>query len=219
MPKVSEEYLMEKRKAILDCARDLIKEMPLYTITMRDLINRLGFSQGVIYRYYKSTDEIFVDLMNREIEDIEVMKYLDEILEKKLSFEESIHQMFECFAHYVYKVQNAIGGKLYYEIQVGYMFDYEKQQRLLSQMIYKKNLERIQEKLTLYIVAKIEKEGFVLKYPMTEFVEYICATIDGICNDHAVWLEMGKTKGKEIIKAQFRMLADYCLLCVGERKN
>ena len=38
MPKVSEEYLMEKRKSILDCARDLIKEMRLYTITMRDFI-------------------------------------------------------------------------------------------------------------------------------------------------------------------------------------
>lgn len=217
MPKVSEEYFVEKRNAILDCAKLLLKEMPLYSITMRDLIKRLGFSQGVIYRYYKSVDEIFVDLMNREIADIKVQELFDETIAKNISFKECIYQLFEHFSDYVYQVQNAVGGKFYYEIQVAYMFDYEKQKKLLPQMIYKKNLEMIQEKMVAYIVTKIDEGAFTLKYPMKSFVEYICSGIDGICDGNAVRMEMGQVVNDTGIKEQFRMLAEYCVSCIEEK--
>lgn len=214
MPKVTEEYFVEKRNAILDCARILVKEMPLYSITMRDLIKHLGFSQGVIYRYYKSIDEIFVDLMNREIADIKVEEHFDEILEKNLSFKECIFQLFEHFGSYVYQVQSAVGGKFYYEIQAAYMFDYEKQKELLPKMIYKNNLDMIQGKMVSYIIAKIEKGDIVLKYSIDSFVEYICAAIDGICDGNAVRMEFEQVTDDTRIKEQFRMLAGYCISCI-----
>ena len=49
MPKVTEEYLKEKRKYILECTGEILKEKPLYTVTMRDIIKKAGFSQGIIY--------------------------------------------------------------------------------------------------------------------------------------------------------------------------
>lgn len=217
MPKVSEEYFVEKRNAILDCAMLLVKEMPLYAITMRNLIKRLGFSQGVIYRYYKSVDEIFIDLMNREIADIEIWEDFDKTLAENISFKKCIVRLFEDFANYVYQVQSVVGGKFYYEIQSAYMFDNEKQKTLLTKLIYKKNLEMIQEKMVTYIVTKIDEGTFRLKYPMESFIEYICSGIDGICDGNAVRMEMGQVADDTRIKEQFRMLAEYCVSCIEEK--
>ena len=81
MPKVTQEYIEEKKNSIMDCTKKLIKDIPLYQLTMRDIIKQIGFSQGLIYRYYEGLDEIFVDLMNRETRDVELVGHIDSILE------------------------------------------------------------------------------------------------------------------------------------------
>ena len=68
MPKVSEEYIEERRKFIMQCASNIYEEKPLYKITMRDIIKETGFSQGNVYRYFKSVLEIFIALANQKQE-------------------------------------------------------------------------------------------------------------------------------------------------------
>ncbi len=213
MPRVSEEYINKKRNEILDCAQELIKEMPLYSITMRDMIKRLSYSQGAIYRYYKSVDEVFADLMNREIADIGVLEEFNKTIDMQLSFEEGLYRLFELFGKYVYEVQRKVGGKFYYEIQVAYMFDYEKQQKLFERLEFKKTLMQIQEKLVQYIIENVKKENRQMKYPLENFIEYVCATIDGICNAQAVLMENKGQDTKKDILEKFKMLAEYCQLC------
>lgn len=52
MPKVTTKYLTDRKDFILECTNEVLKEKPLYQITMRDIIKKAGFSQGAIYRYY-----------------------------------------------------------------------------------------------------------------------------------------------------------------------
>lgn len=46
-------------KIITDSAYSLCLEKTMSTITMQDIIDKTGFSQGGIYRFYNDIDEIF----------------------------------------------------------------------------------------------------------------------------------------------------------------
>ena len=53
MPKVSEEYIINKKKRIIDAAYALCLKKTVSTVTMQDIIDETGLSQGGIYRFYK----------------------------------------------------------------------------------------------------------------------------------------------------------------------
>lgn len=58
MPKVDESYYEERKHYIIDCAYRVLRKKSLEEMNMRDVIRETGFSQGTIYNYYKSIDEI-----------------------------------------------------------------------------------------------------------------------------------------------------------------
>ena len=45
-PKVSKEYIANKKKKIIEAAYQLCLEKTVSTVTMQDIINRIGLSQG-----------------------------------------------------------------------------------------------------------------------------------------------------------------------------
>ena len=63
MPKVSDEYIANKRKEIVDAAFRVCTKKPINSVEMKDIIEEAGFSHGVIYRYYKDLDEVLTDLV------------------------------------------------------------------------------------------------------------------------------------------------------------
>ena len=63
MPKVSEEYIQNKKATIIRAAYDLCIQKTISTVTMQDIIDATGFSQGGIYRFYRDIDEIFKDML------------------------------------------------------------------------------------------------------------------------------------------------------------
>lgn len=63
MPKVTEEYIQNKKKKIIDAAYALCLKQTVSTVTMQDIINETGLSQGGIYRFFKDIDEIFSNMI------------------------------------------------------------------------------------------------------------------------------------------------------------
>ena len=63
MPKVTEEYITNKKKEIVDAAYQVCLEKPITDIVLQDITDKTGFSHGVIYRYYKDIDEVLHDLV------------------------------------------------------------------------------------------------------------------------------------------------------------
>jgi len=59
MPRVSEEYIANKRRAIIDAAHNICLRKPVGMVTMTDIINETGMAQGGIYRYFEDIDDIF----------------------------------------------------------------------------------------------------------------------------------------------------------------
>lgn len=83
MPKVTEEYIADKKKKITDAAYELCLQKTVSTVTMQDIIDRTGFSQGGIYRFYKDIDEIFADMIRQMRAKVSIKGKIDEILEQK----------------------------------------------------------------------------------------------------------------------------------------
>lgn len=204
MPKVSHEYTEEKKKIIMDCALQLMQEIPLYQITMRDIIKKVGCSQGSIYRYYKGVDEIYVNLMNREIEDIDIKNEIDRCLRGGRDEKDTLKQAIELLGAYILKVQERVGGKFYFEILANYAFDQKKQIELLPTLVFKQNLEYIRSKIAKYVSDNIERGVFRLAIPFELFITYIGDTIDGISNHAAI---SGRDHVEEIMQL-YSLLSD-----------
>ena len=65
MPKVTEEYMENKRKMIVDAAYQVCLRKPVEMVTISDVISETGMSQGAIYRYYNGLDEILADMVTK----------------------------------------------------------------------------------------------------------------------------------------------------------
>ncbi len=79
MPKVSQEYIANKKSMIINAAYELCLEKTVSTVTMQDIINRTGLSQGGIYRFYRDIDEIFSDMLMAMRSKISIKEKTDEI--------------------------------------------------------------------------------------------------------------------------------------------
>ena len=65
MARVSEEYYRLRKAEIVEAAMKVCGKKTVSSITMQDIIDATGFSQGAIYRYYTNIDEILADLLSR----------------------------------------------------------------------------------------------------------------------------------------------------------
>lgn len=85
MAKVTQEYYEAKRAAIVDAALEVCKRKTVSSVTMQDIINETGFSQGAIYRYYKNIDQILTDLLSRIVtEQHGTFERLNSVLSRRL---------------------------------------------------------------------------------------------------------------------------------------
>lgn len=211
MPKVTVQYIEEKKNIIMDCTRELMKEVPLYRITMSDIIKKVGCSQGMIYRYYQGVDEIYVNLMNRETKDIPFRDKIDEILEKEENYSIKIEQLFQELGNYILDVQDRIGGKFYYELQVTYAFDKKKQRDLLPTVLFKQNLLYFQEKVVEFLLAGREDGIFRAETSIQTIVLYAGSVIDGIGNFAALREEIDAKNKRDEVLSMFQILSNQVL--------
>ena len=98
MPKVSEEYFEKKKKAIVDAAYRVCLRKPVEMITMMDVIEETGLSQGGIYRFYKDLDEILCDVIAGMRTDFNIIDDIEKVFEDNNSFSKSVHKVFDILA-------------------------------------------------------------------------------------------------------------------------
>lgn len=103
MPKVTEEYIINKKKMITDAAYELCLQKTVSTVTMQDIIDRTGLSQGGIYRFYKDIDDILSDMIRHMRERVSIKGKIDEILSQKdlLPPSEITNRLFEMLAEFM----------------------------------------------------------------------------------------------------------------------
>lgn len=84
MSRVSKEYYEIKKASIIDAALEVCKRKTVSSVTMQDIIDEAGISQGGIYRYYKNIDEVLTDLLSRiRVEQYESIDRLNAVFDQK----------------------------------------------------------------------------------------------------------------------------------------
>lgn len=186
MPKVTDKYLTDKRNLILECTNEILKEKPLYLITMRDIIKRAGFSQGAIYRYYANLDEIYVDLINNSTTCNLLEQKIDTLLSSEQSEKAVLSECIIAMGEYINELLKSVGGKTCYELLVSYAYDTEKRNTVFPKLKFKQSLEYAQNKISEYVMHNIQAGVFHPTIPVDSIIMFTCVSIDGISQSAAI---------------------------------
>jgi AcrR family transcriptional regulator len=68
MPKVSVAYKEERRNQLLDSALFCFAQKGFEATTIDDIVKQAGVSKGAVYHYFKSKDEIYLELIETGVE-------------------------------------------------------------------------------------------------------------------------------------------------------
>ena len=81
MPKVKQEHFDQRANQIVDGALRVCKTKPAHAVTLRDIVKECGISQGGMYSYFTSIDEIFVEILNRAYGEFQIGEVASEIFD------------------------------------------------------------------------------------------------------------------------------------------
>ncbi|MDR1237051.1 MAG: TetR/AcrR family transcriptional regulator [Propionibacteriaceae bacterium] len=183
MPKVKDEYFVGKRDFILNCTGEMLKEKPLYLISMRDIIKKAGFSQGVIYRYYANLDEVYVDFINKHTTASSLEQKIDALLNSE---QEEIRILEACFiamGEYIAELLKSVVGETFFELLVLYSSDFKKRTAIFPKLKFKQSLEYAQNKIVEYAMSNMDKGVFRSQIPVHSVIQFVSIFIDGIAQN------------------------------------
>lgn len=181
MPKVTEEYIQNKKKMIVDVAYSLCLEKTVSTVTMQDIINRTGLSQGGIYRFYKDIDDIFRDMLIDIRNRIPIKKNVDEIFEhiEEKKDKEITYEIFDMLATFMEEELMGI-EKIDFELSILAMNSPHRVEKILSDLPSIGNKEYIMKRTMEHFGKKMAQGKFTARVSGEELSSYITSTYSGI---------------------------------------
>lgn len=182
MPKVSQEYLDNKRNAIVSAALKVCKSKPLYQITMKDIIRESGVSQGGIYRYFKSIDEILVEVINRSSSNIDNKKRINSIVETGKTPAETAKNLFAFLANYMNDNAAAL-GKFQFELTELVAYEPHRLNSISAQNRHADCVQYLINQLFTVIRNGVSSGAFSPVLPLDDIFGFISTSIDGIVLD------------------------------------
>ena len=185
MPKVSQEYMKNKKESILQAAFTVCKTKPLYEVTMKDIIRECGISQGGIYRYYSDVDEILVEVMDRCNPNADYRQKINSIIENSQTSVEAIEGLLSYFGNYMQENVGTV-GKMLFELAV-LMANHPDRGRKIQAKIK-------DGRSSLYFIQRIYqviRDGISSGYfhpvlPEDDILSFISIAIDGIAVNEAL---------------------------------
>ncbi len=82
---------MDKKKKIIEKARELISKKGYYETTVKEIAMKAGVAQGTPYLYFKNKEEIFIEIILMLLQDIDDI--LAESIEREGNFWTKIEHM------------------------------------------------------------------------------------------------------------------------------
>ena len=221
MPKVTEEYIINKKKKIVNAAYALCIKKTVSTVTMQDIINETGLSQGGIYRFYKDIDEILGDMGMELREKKSIKGKIDEILLKKeeLTPSEVTDALFDMLAEFMEAELMGI-EKIDFELSVLAMNDPKRVDKIIKNMPGVGNMEYLTICTTEYFMEETKSGKIHPRVSVEELLSFISAAYSGI-REMCIVNNCYKHKGNPLTewyqpKIQLRLLAKTVNYLIGE---
>lgn len=181
MPKVSEEYIQNKKNMIVRTAYDLCLQKTVSTVTMQDIIDATGLSQGGIYRFYKDIDEIFKDMLLDNRLRVSIRPQIDEIFENADSedIKTVMHKAFELLADFMTKELMGI-VKINFELSVLSMNAPSRVEKILGETEGTGSFEYFFMNVSKFLTGKIKSGAVRPKVSIEELLTYLTTAYNGI---------------------------------------
>ncbi len=181
MPKVTEEYIKNKKQMIVKVAYKLCLQKTVSTVTMQDIINATGLSQGGVYRFYKDIDEIFKDMLTENRRRVNIKSQIDEIFStaKEDGARVIIHRIFELLGDFMTKELMGI-VKINFELSVLAMNAPERVEKILGNQKEVGNFEYIFLRTTQYFRGEVAQGRMKLRVSEEQLLSYIASSYNGI---------------------------------------
>ena len=221
MPKVTEEYIQNKKKKIIDAAYKVCLKKTVSTVTMQDVINETGLSQGGIYRFYKDMDEILSDMLLYLREKENIRENIDRILEQanELPPKEVTNQIFEMLADFMTRELTGI-EKIDFELSVLAMNHPERVDKILKNIPNIGNMEYLTRRTMEYLVEQVKAGRIRPRVEVEELLAFISSAYTGI-QTICIVNNCYKHEGNPLAKyyqpdMQFQTLAKTVNFLIGE---
>lgn len=181
MPKVTEEYIQNKKQKIIDSAYRLCQQKTISTVTMQDIIDSTGLSQGGIYRFYKDIDEIFQDMLRDNRQKVNIMAQVDTIFSSPsdTSSKTVLHQVFELLGDFMTEELMGI-VKINFELSVLAMNAPLRAEKILKDIEGTGNFEYLLQHTTGYLKQHIANGNMKPRLSFEELLTYLISTYNGI---------------------------------------
>lgn len=98
MPKVTQQYLTDRREHILRAARECFLRDGFHATSMQDLFAEAGLSAGAVYRYFASKDEMIIAIAEENMRDVIAMTHAMATQESGTSVGEALADAVEVVA-------------------------------------------------------------------------------------------------------------------------
>lgn len=180
LPKVSEEYIARKKQRIVDAAYQLCLRKTVSTVTMQDIINETGLSQGGIYRFYRDIDEIFSAMVKEMRERASIKEKVDTILvQTDLPPAEVTEQIFAMLADFMKSELMGV-EKIDFEFSVLAMNEPERADKIMKNIPGIGNMEYLTMRTMEYVRQQTERGKLHPKVGVEELLSYIASAYSGI---------------------------------------
>lgn len=181
MPKVTEEYIQNKKCRIIEAAYALCLRKTVSTVTMQDIINETGLSQGGIYRFYKDIDEIFRDMILYLRKKEDMKEKVDEILSKakELPPKEITNLLFDMLADFMKRELMGI-EKIDFELSVLAMNNPSRVDKILKSVSGTGNMEYLTMRTMEYYTEQAAQGRIHPRVNVEELLSYIASAYTGI---------------------------------------
>lgn len=181
MPKVTEEYIINKKKMITDAAYELCLQKTVSTVTMQDIIDKTGLSQGGIYRFYKDLDDILADMIRQMREWGSIKGKIDEILAQKdcLPPAKITNLLFEMLAEFMDSELMGI-EKIDFELSVLAMNMPKRIDKIMGNLPEEGNMEYLTMRTMEYFKEQVGRGRIHPRVDAEELLAFISSAYGGI---------------------------------------
>ena len=217
MPKVTQEYIDNKRKMIVDSCYQVCLRKPVEMVTISDVIAETGLSQGGIYRFYKDLDEILSDMITIMRRDYNIIDKLDAaIAQKDASFETITRNICtilgDVMEEHLMDIQ-----KINFDLTVLSINEPQRTEKIIKGIKGKGNMEHMATVVFPYLFQASAEKKLTPKHDPMELYQFISSVYVGIETNCILTACYGKAAMQTACKpkAMFDILATTIILLFG----
>ena len=181
MPKVTQEYIDNKKKFIVDAAYQVCLRKPVEMVTMMDVIEETGLSQGGLYRFYKDLEEILSDVIAGMRMNYNIIDEMEQLFgaSDEMSFEEGVYKIFGILAdvmeNHLMDIQ-----KINFDLTVLAINEPERAEKILGGIKGKSSLGYLSTVALPNLFKESKKRKYKLRDKPENIANFISATYTGI---------------------------------------